>query len=144
LFTYEFQELLKKSSNMAFIRLGRIIDIEELKGNHIITIERRQVIGRFLINSQLWPKFVKETNLVEKRARRGDFIVNITNIIPIHSEANLNIDDFTIPLDHETISEDDYADISGSELQEYVHLSFEATSRPFYIFYGIIIDYNIK
>ena len=143
LFTYTFQELLKKSSNLAFIQIGRIIDIEEYKGNHIITIERRNVIGRFSINSQLWQKFVTDISSLQKLPRRGNFVVKITSIIPIHSETNINIDDFSIPIDNETVSERDNIDISGSDIQDNVHLSFEVTSRPYYIFNGVLIEYSI-
>lgn len=144
MFTYAFQELLKKSSNMAFIKIGRVNDIEEYKGNHIITIERGDVIGRFLINSKFWPKFVNDISLLQGRTRRGSFVVKISSIIPIHSETNINIDDFSIPIDDETISEGDNINISGSDLQDYVHLSFEASSRPSYIFYGALVEYYIQ
>jgi hypothetical protein len=142
LFTYEFQELLKKSSNMTFIKMGRINDVEEYKGKQIITIERRNVIGRFLIDSQNWPEFVKDISTLKGQARRGNFVVKITSIIPVHSEININIDDFSMPIDDAIDSENDHIDIPGNDLQDYVHLSLDPTNRPYYIFYGVLIEYH--
>ena len=133
LFTYAFQELLEKSSNIVFFQNGRIRDIEEFKGDHLITLEGRDVQGRIIIKSDIWLKFVK--NIGSPRTRpRGGFIVKVSSITPVQSECAINIDDISSS-DGETVSEKD--------LSDYVHLSFETSTRPFYILTGELIDYYL-
>lgn len=133
LYTYAFQELLEKSSNILFFQNGRIRDIEEFKGDHIITMEGRDIQGRVIIKSDIWPKFVKYIGSPRTRPR-GGFIVKVLLITPVQSETILTFDNIPSSAG-EALSEKD--------LSDYVHISFETRTRPFYIISGELIDFYL-
>ena len=133
LFTFAIQKLLDKSENILFFQDGRIRDIEEFKGEYLITIDGRDVKGKIIIKSDIWPEFVKYIGSPRTRPR-GGFIIKVLSIIPVHFETVINIDDIPFP-DGETLSEID--------LSNYVHLSFETSTRPFYIITGELIDFYL-
>ena len=136
LFTYSFQELIERNSNLVYFQNGRIKDIEKDKENYVITIDKTfDIQGKFLVKPQLWSEFVKYLNPTKTRLR-GGFIVKISSIIPVQAETIINIDDIPPHQGGEGLS--------GSDLSNYVHLSFDSRTRPFYILNGELIDFYIN
>ena len=62
-------------------------------------------------------------------------IVKVLLITPVQSETTINIDD---------IPSSDREALSGKDLSDYTHLSFETSTRPFYIISGELIDFYLQ
>ena len=136
IYTFVFQNLLKKSSNVVFFQNGRIRDIEEYNGNYLITVDNmRDIQGRFLIKPSLWKEFVMHIGSKRGSRQRGGFIVNISSIIPIQSEIVVNIDDIS----NSAIG----GKLSSFDISDYVNFSFDTRTRPFYILNGELIDFYL-
>jgi hypothetical protein len=135
MFTYSFQELIARNSNLVFFQNGRIIDIVKMNENYIITIDKvLDIQGQFIIRPQVWTEFVKYLKPSKTRLR-GGFIVKVSSIIPVLTETSFNIDDIPTPEEGESIS--------GSDLADYIHLRFNSNYRPYYILHGELVDFYI-
>jgi hypothetical protein len=70
-YTYIYQNLLKKSNQMLFMREAFIVDIEKINENYLISINcfYRNIFGKFVINSQLSSRLNNELEETKKIAK---------------------------------------------------------------------------
>jgi hypothetical protein len=121
-FTYYFQYLLKKSSNLLLIEDANIKDIEEIDGKYMLSVynDDPTIVGRFFINSQLSARFLKElkpTDIDEDCC----LVVKVNEIVPIRGGTAV----------YEKSSND------------YVHISFDSTVSTSYFINGELIDFYL-
>ena len=136
-FTYFFQSLLEKSSNLIFIKEARIENIEKFKDTYIVHVSSYspQMFGKFKLSQSLSKRILTE---LESNDYNEDccLIVKINKLIPVNSEIVAQIDKFSL-----TPEEEDY--VTESDVRDYVHLSFDSSLDVGYLLSGEILDYAL-
>jgi hypothetical protein len=121
-FTYYFQYLLKKSSNLLLIEDANIKDIEEIDGKVFLLVynDDPAIVGRFLVNSQLSIRLLKELKPTDID-KDCCLVAKVNEIVPIRGG----------PAVYEKSQND------------YVNISFGSTSSTSYFINGELIDFYL-
>lgn len=135
-FTYYFQDLLKKSSNLIFIEEAWIKDIEEIDGSYVLSIYNYdpKIVGKFLLNSQLSTRLLKELK-PDDMDEVCCLVAKVNGIVPIRTDVALKIEKFTLTPNSTVVSEKD--------IRDYIHIGFEPDFFPFYFINGELIDFYL-
>lgn len=136
-YTYYFQKLLGKSSDLLLFSEAFIKDIEGTnRGYYLITIYSffPKIIGQFKIHEPLLSRLLKELK-PEDNYESGCFVVNVRDLFPVKTDLTLNINEFYNTGESTRVSEDD--------IRDNVHIDLESGGFPFYFINGELVDFYL-
>jgi hypothetical protein len=137
LYTFRIKELIKSNAGIVG-SIGILHDIDNETNGHTATIELRYLegIGRFYCDSTVFNKLIKSYGF-KKGVKTGFFILKISDMIPIDNEVISRISNINKA---KAVSE--ASKPTFKTILDVTNILINYEERPYYIFYGKILDFS--